>query len=126
MSDTRTPAIDIALLGDATGVRAPAVAAPAAAASRAARGARVDLRGEILAGYGPVFLHGLWMTIQLTIVSIGAGLLLGASGASTAPLLACMACQALAAVLCFVKPTGPAGRATHNFTKRTQPPHARR
>jgi 23S rRNA (adenine2503-C2)-methyltransferase len=34
MSDTRTPAIDIALLGDATGVRAPAVAAPAAAASR--------------------------------------------------------------------------------------------
>jgi polar amino acid transport system permease protein len=37
----------------------------------------VDLRWEILAGYGPLFLNGLWMTIQLTIVSIGAGLLLG-------------------------------------------------
>ena len=34
MSDTRTPAIDIALLGDAAGVRDPATAAPAAAASR--------------------------------------------------------------------------------------------
>jgi polar amino acid transport system permease protein len=37
----------------------------------------VDLRWEILAGYGPLFLNGLWTTIQLTIVSIGAGLLLG-------------------------------------------------
>lgn len=37
----------------------------------------MDLRWEILAGYGPLFLNGLWMTIQLTIVSIGAGLLLG-------------------------------------------------
>jgi len=37
----------------------------------------VDLRWEILAGYGPLFLNGLWMTVQLTIVSIGAGLLLG-------------------------------------------------
>jgi polar amino acid transport system permease protein len=37
----------------------------------------VDLRWEILAGYGPLFVSGLWMTIQLTIVSIGAGLLLG-------------------------------------------------
>jgi polar amino acid transport system permease protein len=37
----------------------------------------VELRWEILAGYGPLFLNGLWMTIQLTIVSIGAGLLLG-------------------------------------------------
>ena len=35
------------------------------------------MRWEILAGYGPLFLNGLWMTIQLTIVSIGAGLLLG-------------------------------------------------
>jgi polar amino acid transport system permease protein len=37
----------------------------------------VDLRWEILAGYGPLFLSGLWTTIQLTIVAIGAGLLLG-------------------------------------------------
>jgi polar amino acid transport system permease protein len=37
----------------------------------------VDLRWEILAGYGPLFVGGLWMTIQLTIVSISAGLLLG-------------------------------------------------
>jgi polar amino acid transport system permease protein len=37
----------------------------------------MDLRWEILAGYGPLFLGGLWTTIQLTIVSIGAGLLLG-------------------------------------------------
>lgn len=37
----------------------------------------MDLRWEILAGYGPLFVSGLWMTIQLTIVSIGAGLVLG-------------------------------------------------
>ncbi|MBX3607067.1 MAG: amino acid ABC transporter permease [Piscinibacter sp.] len=37
----------------------------------------MDLRWEILAGYGPLFASGLWMTIQLTIVSIGAGLVLG-------------------------------------------------
>jgi polar amino acid transport system permease protein len=37
----------------------------------------MDLRWEILAGYGPLFLGGLWMTIQLTIVSIAAGLVLG-------------------------------------------------
>lgn len=37
----------------------------------------MDLRWEILAGYGPLFLAGLWMTIQLTIVAIGAGLVLG-------------------------------------------------
>ena len=37
----------------------------------------MDLRWEILAGYGPLFLAGLWTTIELTIVSIGAGLLLG-------------------------------------------------
>jgi polar amino acid transport system permease protein len=37
----------------------------------------MDLRWEILAGYGPLFVSGLWTTIQLTIVSIGAGLLLG-------------------------------------------------
>ena len=79
------------------------------------------------AHYGAVVTR-IWSIGQVMYAfgPIGAGLLLGASGASTAPLLACMACQALAAVLCFVKPTGPAGRATHNFTKRTQPPHARR
>lgn len=37
----------------------------------------MDLRWEILADYGPLFLNGLWMTVQLTIVSIGAGLVLG-------------------------------------------------
>jgi polar amino acid transport system permease protein len=37
----------------------------------------VDLRWEILAGYGPLFVSGLWMTIQLTIIAIGFGLLLG-------------------------------------------------
>jgi hypothetical protein len=41
----------------------------------------MDLRWEILAGYGPLFASGLWMTIQLTLVAIGAGLVLGvASG----------------------------------------------
>lgn len=37
----------------------------------------MDLRWEILAGYGPLFAAGIWMTIQLTIVAIGAGLALG-------------------------------------------------
>jgi polar amino acid transport system permease protein len=37
----------------------------------------VDLRWEILAGYGPLFVSGLLMTIQLTLVAIGAGLVLG-------------------------------------------------
>jgi polar amino acid transport system permease protein len=37
----------------------------------------MDLRWEILAGYGPLFLAGLWMTIKLTIVAIGAGMVLG-------------------------------------------------
>lgn len=37
----------------------------------------MDLRWEILAGYGPLFASGLWMTIQLTLVAIGAGMLLG-------------------------------------------------
>jgi polar amino acid transport system permease protein len=37
----------------------------------------VDLRWEILAGYGPLFVAGLWATIELTLVAIGAGLLLG-------------------------------------------------
>jgi polar amino acid transport system permease protein len=38
----------------------------------------VNLRWEILAGYGPLFLSGLWMTIQLALVAVGAGLVLGA------------------------------------------------
>lgn len=37
----------------------------------------MDLRWEILAGYGPLFLSGLLMTIQLTLVAVGAGLVLG-------------------------------------------------
>jgi polar amino acid transport system permease protein len=37
----------------------------------------MDLRWEILAGYGPLFVSGLWMTIELTGVAIGAGLVLG-------------------------------------------------
>ena len=37
----------------------------------------MDLRWEILAGYGPLFVSGLLMTIQLTVVAIGAGLVLG-------------------------------------------------
>jgi polar amino acid transport system permease protein len=37
----------------------------------------MDLRWEILAGYGPLFVSGLVMTVQLTLVAIGVGLLLG-------------------------------------------------
>jgi polar amino acid transport system permease protein len=37
----------------------------------------MDLRWEILAGYGPLFAAGLWMTVQLTIVAIGVGMVLG-------------------------------------------------
>ena len=37
----------------------------------------MDLRWDILSGYGPLFAAGLWMTVQLTIVSITLGLVLG-------------------------------------------------
>ncbi|MEY4753443.1 MAG: hypothetical protein RJA44_1118 [Pseudomonadota bacterium] len=37
----------------------------------------MDLRWEILAGYGPLFVQGLLMTVQLTLVAIGVGLALG-------------------------------------------------
>ncbi len=37
----------------------------------------MDLRWEILAGYGPLFASGLLMTIQLTLVAIVVGLVLG-------------------------------------------------
>ncbi|TMH31018.1 MAG: amino acid ABC transporter permease [Betaproteobacteria bacterium] len=37
----------------------------------------MDLRWGILLGYGPLFVAGLQMTLQLTVVAIGAGLLLG-------------------------------------------------
>ncbi|HET7865464.1 MAG TPA: amino acid ABC transporter permease [Burkholderiaceae bacterium] len=37
----------------------------------------MDLRWEILAGYSPLFVAGLWMTLQLTVVSVSAGLFLG-------------------------------------------------
>ena len=37
----------------------------------------MDLRWEILAGYGPLVASGLLTTVELTLVAIGAGLLLG-------------------------------------------------
>ena len=37
----------------------------------------MGLRWEILVGYGPLFVSGLFMTIQLTLVALSAGLLLG-------------------------------------------------
>ena len=37
----------------------------------------MDLRWEILAGYGPLFLQGLVMTVLLTIVSLTLGMALG-------------------------------------------------
>jgi polar amino acid transport system permease protein len=37
----------------------------------------MDLRWDILAGYGPLFLEGLWTTVELTVVSIAVGMLLG-------------------------------------------------
>jgi polar amino acid transport system permease protein len=36
-----------------------------------------DLRWGILSGYGPLFVSGLWMTLQLTVVAVSGGLLLG-------------------------------------------------
>ena len=38
----------------------------------------MDLRWEILAGYGPLFAEGLWNTIKLTGVAVTVGLVLGA------------------------------------------------
>lgn len=37
----------------------------------------MDLRWEILAGYWPLFVGGVWMTLQLTLVAVTAGLALG-------------------------------------------------
>jgi polar amino acid transport system permease protein len=37
----------------------------------------MDLRWEILAGYAPLFVSGLWMTVKLTLVAMVAGLALG-------------------------------------------------
>lgn len=37
----------------------------------------MDLRWSILAGYGPLFLEGLWTTLRITAVSLAGGLLLG-------------------------------------------------
>ncbi len=37
----------------------------------------MDLRWEILAGYAPLFVSGLWMTVELTLVSMAVGLALG-------------------------------------------------
>ena len=36
-----------------------------------------DLRWDILSGYGPLFLQGLWMTLGLTAVALTGGLALG-------------------------------------------------
>jgi len=36
-------------------------------------------RWDILAGYGPLFAQGLWITVQLTVISSGAGMVLGAA-----------------------------------------------
>ena len=36
-------------------------------------------RWDILAGYGPLFAQALWMTVQLTVIATGAGMLLGAA-----------------------------------------------
>jgi MFS family permease len=74
--------------------------------------------------YGAVITR-IWSIGQVMYAfgPIGAGLLLGATGSSVVPLLACMACQLFAAALCFAKPHGPGGSATHKHTWRTQPPH---
>jgi polar amino acid transport system permease protein len=37
----------------------------------------LDLRWGILAGYGPLFVAGVWMTLQLTTVALTGGLVLG-------------------------------------------------
>ena len=37
----------------------------------------MDLRWDILVGYGPLFAQGLWMTVKLTAIAITAGLMLG-------------------------------------------------
>lgn len=37
----------------------------------------MDLRWDILAGYGPLFASGLLMTVELTVVAVSAGLVLG-------------------------------------------------
>jgi polar amino acid transport system permease protein len=39
----------------------------------------MGLRWEILAGYAPLFISGVWMTVQLTLVALSAGLALGMS-----------------------------------------------
>ena len=59
------------------------------------------------AHYGAVITR-IWSIGQVMYAfgPVGAGLLLGASGSSTLPLLVCMGCQGVAAGLCFVKP-GP-------------------
>lgn len=64
----------------------------------------MDLRWEILAGYGPLFVSGLWMTIQLTLVAIGAGMVLGTlagliSTSAEAPKPASVAGRVLLAIL---------------------------
>lgn len=50
----------------------------------------MDLRWDILAGYGPLFAAGVWMTVKLTAVALLCGLVLGVvsgliSSTATAP-----------------------------------------
>lgn len=37
----------------------------------------MDLRWEILSGYAPLFMTGLWMTVKLAVVAVTSGLVLG-------------------------------------------------
>jgi polar amino acid transport system permease protein len=37
----------------------------------------MDLRWDILSGYGPLFISGFWMTVKLTAIAVSAGLVLG-------------------------------------------------
>jgi polar amino acid transport system permease protein len=37
----------------------------------------MDLRWEILSGYGPLFASALWMTVKLALVALAVGMLLG-------------------------------------------------
>lgn len=60
----------------------------------------MDLRWEILAGYWPLFVSGVWMTVEVTLVAISAGLVLGVgfgliSSSSDAPAPASLAARTL-------------------------------
>jgi polar amino acid transport system permease protein len=67
----------------------------------------VDLRWEILAGYGPLFWSGLLMTLQLTVVAIAAGMALGT-------VIGLVSCSKDGPA-----PTSPAGRAAMSLLRGT-------